>query len=144
MELDRKGLFGPVKLADQPLTGWSIRALPLKPADIVPAKPVTHPSTRCGSHFRATFALQSDPQDTFFDLSKYTKGVVWVNGHNLGRYWEIGPQFRLYCPASWLKRGENVIDVLDLEMTSARPIRGCVERNWEIVNKETRKQDNLW
>ena len=144
MEFDRKGLFGPVQLADQPLRGWSIRALPLKPADIVSAKPVSTPSTRCGSHFRATFALKSDPKDTFFDLSKYTKGVVWVNGHNLGRYWEIGPQFRLYCPASWLKRGENVLDVLDLEMTAARSIRGCVERNFEIVNKETRSRDDRW
>jgi hypothetical protein len=34
--------------------------------------------------------------------SKYTKGMVWVNGHNLDRYWSIGPQLRLYCPAGWL------------------------------------------
>lgn len=144
MEFDRKGLFGPVTLADRPLTGWSVRALPLKPADIVSAKPASSPSTRCGSHFRATFSVIGTPKDTFFDLSKYTKGVVWVNGHNLGRYWEIGPQFRLFCPASWLKAGNNVIDVLDLEMTAARPIRGCVERNFEIVTKETRSRDDRW
>ena len=144
MEIDRKGLFGPVKLADQLLTGWSIRALPLKPADIVGTAPVADSSARCGSHFRATFTLGSTPKDTFFDMAKYTKGIVWVNGHNLGRYWQVGPQLRLYCPASWLKQGENTIDILDLEMTEALPIRGCVERNLEPVNKETRNRDNQW
>lgn len=144
MEADRKGLFGPVKLADQLLTGWSIYALPLKSADIVDAAPVTAPSVRVGSHFRATVTLKDAPKDTFLDLSKYTKGTVWVNGRNLGRYWNIGPQFRLYCPASWLKPGKNVIDVLDLEMTEARPIRGCIERNLDPVNKETRNKDNQW
>jgi len=32
-------------------------------------------------------------------MSNWTKRLVRVNGHNLGRYWEIGPQHRLYCPA---------------------------------------------
>lgn len=32
-------------------------------------------------------------------MSGYRKGVVWVNGHNLGRFWDIGPQMRLCCPA---------------------------------------------
>ena len=144
MEIDRKGLFGPVKLADQLLTGWSIRALPLKPADIVGTAPVADPSARCGSHFRASFTLMNAPKDTFFDMAKYTKGIVWVNGHNLGRYWQVGPQFRLYCPASWLKQGENTIDILDLEMTEARPIRGCVERNLESVNSGTNNKNNQW
>jgi beta-galactosidase GanA len=48
------------------------------------------------------------------DMSNYKKGYVWVNGHNLGRYWEIGPQKRLYCPAGWLKKGQNEVIVLDL------------------------------
>lgn len=144
MEFDRKGLFGPVKLAGRELTGWSIRTLPLLPQDIVDAKPVAQPSARPGSHFRATFTLAEDPRDTFLDMQKYTKGVVWVNGHNLGRYWGIGPQFRLYCPASWLRKGANTVDILDLEMTEARPVRGCVERNLEPVNAETRNRDNQW
>jgi len=40
--------------------------------------------------------------------------VVWVNGHNLGRYWSIGPQQTLYVPAEWLKKGTNNIAVLEL------------------------------
>jgi hypothetical protein len=37
-----------------------------------------------------------------------------VNGRNLGRYWKKGPQTRVFCPGVWLKKGENVIHVLDL------------------------------
>ncbi|MFO1490041.1 MAG: beta-galactosidase [Kiritimatiellia bacterium] len=144
MEFDRKGLFGPVTLAGAPLTGWSIRALPLLPSDLVGADPVPQPSSRRGSHFRATFTLEDAPKDTFFDMSRYGKGVVWVNGRNLGRYWHVGPQFRLYCPAGWLKQGENVIDILDLEKLEPGPIRGCRERNFGPVNRETRNLDNQW
>ena len=62
--------------------------------------------------------------DTYMDLSQFRKGVVWVNGHNLGRYWNVGPQRRLYCPASWLKKGKNEVVVLDLLKTDAGRIWG--------------------
>jgi beta-galactosidase len=52
--------------------------------------------------------------DTYLDMSKWGKGVVWVNGHNLGRYWSVGPQQTLYVPAEWLIKGENEIVVLEL------------------------------
>jgi beta-galactosidase GanA len=74
--------------------------------------------------FRGTFRLD-EPADTYIDMSGYRKGVVWVNGHNLGRYWDIGPQQRLYCPAPWLKVGENVIMVFDLLKTDATPLKGA-------------------
>jgi hypothetical protein len=48
--------------------------------------------------------------------------MVYVNGHNLGRYWNIGPQQRLYCPASWLKKNNNEIIVVDLLQTEPKPI----------------------
>jgi len=38
---------------------------------------------------------------------------VFVNGHNLGRYWYIGPQQTLYCPGVWLKPGRNDIAVFE-------------------------------
>ena len=67
--------------------------------------------------------------DTFLDMSKWKKGVVWVNGHNLGRYWSIGPQQRLYCPAPWLKKGENFVVILDMDLTEPQPIDGKPNRN---------------
>jgi beta-galactosidase len=52
--------------------------------------------------------------DTYLDMSSWGKGTVWVNGHNLGRYWSIGPQQTLYLPVEWLKKGKNEVVVLEL------------------------------
>ncbi len=57
-------------------------------------------------------------------MSGWTKGVVWVNGRNLGRYWEVGPQKRLYCPAPFLKVGTNEIVVFDLHALKPATVRG--------------------
>ncbi len=133
-----------MKLGGEPVTGWSIHALPLLSSDIAAAAPIKVPDPRRGSHFRANINLDDPPRDTFFDMSKHAKGVVWVNGRNLGRYWHIGPQLRLYCPASWLRKGDNVIDIIDLEMIDPMPVRGCVERNTGPVNGGTRNRDNNW
>jgi beta-galactosidase len=65
------------------------------------------------------------PTDTYIDMTGYKKGVVWVNGHNLGRYWDIGPQHRLYAPATVLKAGRNDVVVLDLLKTDATPLTGA-------------------
>jgi beta-galactosidase len=62
---------------------------------------------------KGTFNL-SVVADTYLDMSRWGKGVVWVNGHNIGRYWSIGPQQTLYLPAEWLKRGQNDIVVFEL------------------------------
>ena len=47
-------------------------------------------------------------------MRTWSKGFVWVNGHNLGRFWNIGPQQTMYLPGPWLKRGENEVLILDL------------------------------
>jgi beta-galactosidase len=52
--------------------------------------------------------------DTYFDMSNWGKGAVWINGHNLGRYWNVGPQQSLYVPAEWLKKGINKVVVMEL------------------------------
>ncbi|MCM1077158.1 MAG: beta-galactosidase [Bacteroides sp.] len=52
--------------------------------------------------------------DTFLDFTTWGKGLVYVNGHALGRFWEIGPQQTLYLPGCWLKKGENEIMVFDI------------------------------
>ena len=52
--------------------------------------------------------------DVFLDVSKWGRGVVWVNGYCLGRYWNIGPTQTMYLPAPWLKKGINEVLVLDV------------------------------
>ena len=54
------------------------------------------------SIFRAEISLDR-VGDTYFDMSGYSKGYLYVNGHLLGRYWSIGPQKRLFCPGVWLR-----------------------------------------
>ncbi len=120
--IDRKGITDRVTLAGMTLMNWEVFLLPLEDGWVAsrPAGPIDR---RPGTFFRGTFRLDT-PADTFIDLSGYRKGVVWVNGHNLGRYWDIGPQTRLYCPAPWLKAGDNEVIVLDLHQTEAKPLRG--------------------
>jgi beta-galactosidase GanA len=132
MDSDRKGISGDVKLGDTALTNWAIYPLPLKDEWISRLPKTTEAPTsgpaRPGGIFKGQFKLET-VADTFLDMSKWKKGVVWVNGHNLGRYWSIGPQQRLYCPAPWLKKGENTIIVLDMELTKPQPLDGKPERN---------------
>ena len=64
--------------------------------------------------YRATFNV-TKLGDTFLDMSSWGKGMIWVNGHNMGRYWNIGPQQTIYMPGCWLRKGSNEVVVLDLE-----------------------------
>jgi beta-galactosidase len=54
-----------------------------------------------------------------------------VNGHNLGRYWRIGPQQSLFVPSAWLKAGRNEVVVLDLEEGGRRSLEGVKELIFE-------------
>jgi beta-galactosidase len=112
---NRKGITGPVTLDGRPLTGWTIYPLPLRDPDRASfARTRSMPAGGPGpALFRGTFIVNS-VGDTFLDLRGWGKGAVWVNGHNLGRYWYIGPQQTLYLPGAWLRAGPNQIVVLDL------------------------------
>lgn len=121
--IDRKGITDRVLLNNMTLMNWEVFGFPLEETWIQSLKRAATPATRPGVFFKGTFRLDK-PGDTFFDMTDYRKGYVWVNGHNLGRYWEIGPQKRLYCPAVWLEPGENEVIVLDLHQTEAKPIEG--------------------
>ena len=100
---DRKGLNGRVRLGATELTGWTAKLMPVDPDEGVPDVPGLR---------RGTLVVDT-PADTFLDMTAWRKGVVWVNGHNLGRYWSVGPQQTLYLPGCWLKPGTNEVVVLD-------------------------------
>ena len=65
------------------------------------------------AYYRGTFTLDKTG-DTFLNMTNWSKGMVWVNGYAIGRYWEIGPQQTLYIPGCWLKKGENEVIILDM------------------------------
>lgn len=113
--MDRKGLYAPVTLASSELSGWQVFSLPLDDAELAALKYQPAPASgQTGPAFwRGSFELKS-AGDTFLDLRTWGKGVVWVNGHCLGRFWNIGPTQTLYCPGPWLHTGKNEAVVLDL------------------------------
>ena len=121
--IDRKGITDRVTLQGMTLMNWKTFLLPLEDR-WVSSLPAGGIDSRPGTFFRGSFTLER-PADTFIDMTGYRKGVVWVNGHNLGRYWDIGPQKRLYCPAPWLRAGTNDVIVFDLHQTAAAPLRGA-------------------
>ena len=126
--IDRKGITERVTLDWITLMHWKVYTLPMEKADLkklsfsgnqIPGGPI---------FFRGTFQLD-EVGDTFLDMRHWKKGVVWVNGHNLGRYWRAaGPQYDLYLPGAWLKAGENEIMVFDLELTHPAPLKGDQDR----------------
>ncbi len=75
--------------------------------------------------YRATFELK-EAVDTHLNTSGWGKGNVWINGFNLGRHWNIGPQQTTFCPAPMLKQGTNVIIVSDLLPGQKRTVEGLV------------------
>jgi beta-galactosidase len=124
--LDRKGIVGDVVLRDaagarRTLAGWQVFLLPMDDTFIANLRGICSNPRRSGLFFRASFQLDV-VGDTYLDMRDWTKGVVWVNGHNLGRYWHIGPQTRLFCPAPWLNVGENIVTIFDLHQTDAQPV----------------------
>lgn len=121
--IDRKGITDRVTLNGMTLMNWQVYPLPLDEKFIASIKPSTQNNDKAGVFFKGSFNLTTTA-DTYFDISNYTKGVVYVNGHNLGRYWNVGPQYRLYCPASWLKNGANEIVVFDLHKQQPAEIKG--------------------
>jgi hypothetical protein len=120
---DFKGIVGAATLDGDELTGWQAHSLPLDDAYLAGLTPLADASSiRPGMFFKAV--LQLDQRgDCYLDMSAWDKGYVWVNGHLLGRYWRIGPQQRLYCPAGWFVRGRNELLVFDMHRVSAGPIR---------------------
>jgi beta-galactosidase len=135
MQQGRKGITGTVQLLSEAkviqLTGWQVFNLPLDDKDLNGLH-FRKGTTNTPAFYRAKFSL-GEVGDTFLDMSTWGKGMVWVNGHNLGRYWSIGPQQTLYCPGPWLKQGKNELIVLELSGAEKHTIAGLAEPVLERV-----------
>lgn len=144
--LDRKGITKTVELLDasgkvvREISGdhggsiflWQIFTLPydyefMKAAVKRGARRSANPVVEGGPVLYTETVNVPEPADTFLDMSTFGKGMVWVNGHNLGRYWKIGPQQTLYVPGCWLKKGENELLILDTLPTESPVLKWCKE-----------------
>lgn len=114
---DRKGLVGPVWLDYTELTDWQIFPLPLaEPPDFAWVYDL---APTIGFH-RFTFEVDT-PLDSYLDLEGWGKGVAFINGFNIGRYWEVGPQQRLYVPHPLLHSGKNECILFETEKLGLPP-----------------------
>lgn len=117
---ERKGITESVSLNDKILTGWEI--FPLPPTEIARLKFSSTPK-QGPLFYRGSFDVHT-LGDTYFDMRGWGKGLVWVNGHNVGRYWKIGPQQSLFVPAEWMHKGKNEVVVFDYESGGEHSLAG--------------------
>ena len=109
---NKKGITESVEWKGQELKDWQMYSLPF---DHISETKFAGKSAGENSPLvkKGSFDL-AEVGDTYLDMSQWGKGCVWVNGHHLGRYWEIGPQQTLYVPAEWLHKGKNEVVVFEL------------------------------
>ena len=124
-QIELKGVIAPVKRGTQELKGWSVFPMPLDAAQLSRLRFAPGTSTN-PAFYRGSFQVAT-VGDTFLDFRGLGHGVMWVNGHCLGRYWNIGPQQTLYCPGPWLKTGTNEVIILECLETAAPRIAGLKE-----------------
>ncbi|XP_029923071.1 beta-galactosidase-1-like protein 2 [Myripristis murdjan] len=124
LDEQRKGIVGDIFLNHAPLRGFTIHCLDMKPGFIkrLSAAQWKPGDQRCSlpGFFQARLHVDDTPRDTFLRLPGWGKGVVFINGQNLGRHWFVGPQQFLYLPAPWLRSGENQIIVFEEHRTDER------------------------
>ncbi|XP_060069165.1 beta-galactosidase-1-like protein 2 [Ylistrum balloti] len=117
----RKGLSGDVSVDGKKLESWSIVPLEFDNDFVnnvsrcdkwVSTLPSSYSSPAL---FKATLTISDTPKDTFLCTKGWGKGIVFLNGFNLGRFWCVGPQQTLYVPAPLLKQGDNQILIFEQE-----------------------------
>jgi beta-galactosidase len=112
MNGQRKGIDGCVQINGHMHTGWKQYTLPLDNLDRLDFAAGYTPGMPAFYEFEL---MVEEPADTFVELEGWGKGCVFLNGFNLGRFWEIGPQKRLYVPGPLLKKGNNQFIVFETE-----------------------------
>jgi beta-galactosidase len=108
---DEKGLVRRVVVEGKLKTNWTMTTIPLASVEGIgfgDELPLGVPA-----FYRATFSVDK-VADTFLNPRGFDKGVAFVNGFNLGRYWTIGPQLTLYVPAGILKEGTNELIIFEV------------------------------
>jgi beta-galactosidase len=144
---DRKGITEKVEMVTGKRTNeivgpksWTIFTLPLDPPDLARLK-FGPGSTDRPAFYRTAFDLAA-AGDTFLDFSNWGKGLAWINGHNLGRFWNVGPQQTLYCPGPWLKPGRNELVVFELNGTTNHTVTGLADPILNQVSEQAAVKKN--
>ncbi|KAG0588316.1 hypothetical protein KC19_2G233900 [Ceratodon purpureus] len=143
---EKKGITEAVLLDKGPILGWDVRTIGLESVEgfeltssnklsslSYKLEKTTSSIKRTSQPIRPLLDLVNgpmlyegilevaQPSDTFMSFRGWNKGVAFVNGFNLGRFWpSMGPQCTLYIPGPLLQPGENKLIILELE--SSNPV----------------------
>lgn len=134
---DRKGLQN-VTLNDKHITEWTMEVVPLtRNQDVTLLMSIVNSEGdgKLPGFFAGSFKLpdKQEPLDTFFDPTGWGRGIVYVNGINLGRYWPMaGPQVRLYLPGPFLRKHpeENKLLLFEVDRVPDDRTVKLVDQPW--------------
>lgn len=112
LNYQRKGIIDGVVIDKHIHVGWEHYTLPLDNIENIDY------NSGYKEGVPAFYKFEFDVEeigDTFLKLDGWGKGCVFVNGFNIGRFWEIGPQKSLYIPGPLLRTGKNEIVIFETE-----------------------------
>lgn len=117
-----KGILEPVNISsgeeyDEGKMGfdYKIHSLTL---DVLPKVYIGCAKENQPAFYKYTLDVE-EVMDTVINIEGFTRGVVFFNGINLGRHWNIeNSENKLFVPAPFIKKGENEIVVFDVLHTN--------------------------
>lgn len=115
----KKGIVGRVLLGNKIHFNWDVYTLPM--TDLQALTFEERDSIHTPAFFKGEFEINGELADTFLRVDNFKKGFIFINGFNIGRYWEIGPQKTLYVPKSLLKEGKNEILLFESDGLNGTP-----------------------
>lgn len=141
---DRKGITDKVLISEvngdaTELTNWQVYPIAISNDGAPEYLKFELATTNMPSYHKGAFTI-SEVGDTFLDVSTWGKGLVWVNGHCLGRFWNIGPTQTMYVPAPWLKKGRNEIIILDYIGPAKNSLAGLEEPKLDELAKKEKSE----
>lgn len=113
-QIDKKGIEAVMSSETSELKNCQCFPFPLEDLSALEFRDVSDFTANEPTFYRGFFEVER-PCDTYIRVPAGTRGVLWVNGFNLGRYSNRGPQYTLYLPAPLLRSGKNEVTVLELE-----------------------------
>jgi beta-galactosidase len=143
---DRKGITDRVFISDsngneKELTNWQIFPIALSNEGAPEYLKFKSGKTVMPAYHKGTFSL-AETGDTFLDVSTWGKGLVWINGRCLGRFWNIGPTQTMYVPGPWLKKGKNEIIVLDYVGPEKNSLAGLLVPRLDELTSKAKNEKN--
>lgn len=148
---DWKGIHGAVYLSENgkqtALRGWKNYPVRLGDVNIPLRYEKLNNQPAAAAFYKGSFTADK-LEDTYLDMGKWNKGLVWLNGMCLGRYWNIGPTQTMLVPGSWLKKGSNEVVVFDLFGTQSPALSFLDKPILDVVNEKQpelhRKAGQKW